>query len=77
MVAGLQVRGGHPVTISSVDADDESAAIQGQVSVDCRLVDVIWRANGEARWLGSDFDLEAEWAELIFEAARRMRADAG
>jgi len=77
MVAGLQVRGGHPVTISSVDPDDESVAIQGQVSVDGRPVDVIWRANGEARWLGSDFDLEAEWAELILEAARRMRANAG
>lgn len=70
MVAGLTTRGGHPVTLESIDPDDEDAALQGTVLKDGEAVGVVWRENGEARWVGSDFDLEPEWVSTLLREAR-------
>lgn len=71
MVAGLFTRGGYPVTLESIDPDDEDAALQGTALKDGETVGVVWRENGEARWVGSDFDLEPEWVETVLSAYRR------
>lgn len=71
--AGLTTRGGFPVTLESVNPDDEDAALMGTALKNGESIGVVWRENGEARWVGSDFDLEPEWVERILSGVRRAQ----